>query len=157
MTGDNLPADHHIVRYVKPSLVEDETVDGSAFLLRPDEDGLSVNWLEAFGYDDKNRQLSEVRRLLRLRPARNGRFAKLNVGVTKRHISEVVEELGIVEAPRTSTDEFEADPSHAEIITLKELTKGITIYPENRSHWRALLFHVAIHAAPAKAIVLARI
>ena len=32
MTGDNLPDDHHIVRYVKPSLVEEGIVDGSAFL-----------------------------------------------------------------------------------------------------------------------------
>jgi hypothetical protein len=118
MTGENLPDDHHIVRYVKPSLVEEETVDGSAFLLRPDEPGLSVNWLEAFGGNDENHQLSEVRRLFRLRLASNGRFAKLNVGATKRHVSEVVEELGIIEAPLAPTDEFEADPSHAEIIGL---------------------------------------
>jgi hypothetical protein len=118
MTGDNLPDDHHIVRYVKPSLVEGEAVDGSAFLLRPDEPGLSVNWLETFGGNDENHQLSEVRRLFRLHLASNGRFAKLNVGATKRHVSEVVGELGIIEAPRPSTDEFEADPSHAEIIGL---------------------------------------
>ena len=72
MTGDNLPDDHHIVRYAKPSLVEGEAVDGSAFLLRPDEPGLSVNWLEAFGGNDENHQLSEVRRLFRLKLSRNG-------------------------------------------------------------------------------------
>ena len=122
MTGDNLPGDHHIVRYVKPSLIEDEAVDGSAFLLRPDELGLSVNWLEAFGYDDEDRQLSEVRRLFSLRLSRNGRFAKLNVGAIKRYVSEVmeelgiVEELGIIEKPCPPTDKFDADPSHAEII-----------------------------------------
>jgi len=122
MTGDNLPDDHHIVRYVRPSLVEDETVDGSAFLLRPGENGLSVNWLEIFGVSDENSQLSEVRRLLRLEPAKNGRFAKLNVGETKRYVSESVEELGteleIIEAPLPPSDGFEADPSHAEIIGL---------------------------------------
>lgn len=118
MTGDNLPDDHHIVRYVKPSLVEEGIVDGSAFLLRPDEPGLSVNWLEAFGGNDEDHQLSEVRRLFRLKLSRNGRFAKLKVGVTKRHVSEVLEELGIIEAPRPPTDEFEADPSHAEIVGL---------------------------------------
>ena len=122
MKGDNLPDDHHIVRYVKPSLVDDETVDGSAFLLRPDENGLSVNWLEIFGGNDEHRQLSEVRQLLRLEPAKNGRFAKLNVGVTKRYVSESVEELEIeleiIENPQPPTDEFEADPSHAEVIGL---------------------------------------
>ena len=118
MTGDSLPDGHHIVRYVKPTLVEDEIVDGSAFLLRPDENGLSVNWLEAFGYDDEDRQLSEVRRLSRLKLAKNGRFAKLNVGETKRHVSETVEELGIIEAPLAPTAEYEADPSHAKITGL---------------------------------------
>ena len=122
MTGDTLPDDHHIVRYVKPSLVEEETVDGSAFLLRPGENGLSVNWLEIFGGNDEHNQLSEVRQRLRLEPAKNGRFAKLNVGETKQYVSESVEELGaelgIIEAPLPPSDGFEADPSHAEIIGL---------------------------------------
>ena len=122
MTGDNLPDDHHIVRYVKPSLVEDEAVDGGAFLLRPDENGLSVNWLEIFGGNDEHSQLSEVRQLLRLEPAKSGRFAKLNVGETKRYVSESAEELGtelgIIEAPLPPSDGFEADSSHAEIIGL---------------------------------------
>ena len=140
MTGDSLPDGHHIVRYVKPTLVEDEIVDGSAFLLGSDQQGLSVNWLEAFGYDDESRHLSEVRRLSRLRLARNGRFAKLNVGETKRLVSEVVEELGIIEAPLAPTDEFEVDPSHAEITGLPpeesdeamlvgDLIAGCVIYP----------------------------
>ena len=80
MTGYNLPNDSHIVRYVKPSLIDDEIVDGSAFVLRNEEIGLSVNWLEAFGDDDHFIQLNEVRRVSRLRLSTNGRFAKLNVG-----------------------------------------------------------------------------
>ena len=52
MMGIDLPAGDQIVRYVKGSLIqEDGTVDGSDFRLRPhrpDETGLSVNWLEAF-------------------------------------------------------------------------------------------------------------
>ncbi len=126
MTGDQIPDAHHIVRYVRPTLVDGEAVDGSAFLLRSNEERLSVNWLEVFGGNDEHRQLGEVRRLFRLRLARNGRFAKLNVGATKQYVSEAAEELGIVaaeelgvvEAPLSPTDEFEADPSHAEIIGL---------------------------------------
>ena len=60
MTGNELPEDGHVVRYVRPSLVEDETVDGSALLLRKGEATLSVNWLEAFGGDDQHHQLREV-------------------------------------------------------------------------------------------------
>lgn len=121
MTGYNLPNDSHIVRYVKPSLIDDEIVDGSAFVLRNEEIGLSVNWLEAFGDDDHFIQLNEVRRVSRLRLSTNGRFAKLNVGETKRRVSMAAKEAGtsvvldMSEAPLACTAEFEADPSHAKI------------------------------------------
>lgn len=83
MMRNDLPSDDHIVRYVKPSMIqEDGTVDGSDFRLRstkPDEVGLSVNWLEALG-PGKAHQLAEVRRLCRLRLRPSGRFAEMNVG-----------------------------------------------------------------------------
>ena len=72
MTGKNLPDDHHIVRYVRPTLIEDGTVDGGAFVLRTDELGLSVNWLEILGGTDHHQQVDEVRRLSRLGLARRG-------------------------------------------------------------------------------------
>ena len=82
MKGNDLPADDHVVRYVKPSMIlEDGVVDGSDFrvrAVRPDETGLSVNWLEAFP-GKKEHRLNEVRRLFRLRVRPNGRFAELNV------------------------------------------------------------------------------
>lgn len=124
MTGNELPNDNHVARYVRPSLIHDEAVDGSAFLLRPGENGLSVNWLEVLGGNNLHRQLDEVRRLFRLTLSRNGRFAKLNVGETKRHVSEGAEDAGISTMlrvsgkPLTRTAEFEADPSHAEITGL---------------------------------------
>ena len=123
-SGDQIPDNNHVVRYVKPSLVDDETVDGSAFVLRKVETTLSVNWLEAFGDDNQEHQLNEVRRLFRLQLPRSGRFAKLNVGETKRHVLEYVEEtgvaagIGIAAAPLDPTDEFEADPSHAAVTGL---------------------------------------
>ena len=124
MTGNELPEDGHVVRYVRPSLVEDETVDGSAFVLRKGEATLSVNWLEAFGGDDQHHQLRLVRRLFRLQLAKTGRFAKLNIGETKRHVLESAEEIdvpaeiGISAAPLDPTDELEADPSHAAVTGL---------------------------------------
>ena len=115
--GDELPDHDHVVRYVKPSLVEDETIDGGAFLLRTSETALSVNWLEAFEGNQQD-QLSEVRRLCRLNLARNGRFALLNVGEAKRQVSGSMEGVGISAAPLAPMDGFEADPSHAEITGL---------------------------------------
>jgi len=124
MTGKNLPYDHHIVRYVKPTLIEEGTVDGGAFVLRADELGLSVNWLEILGGTDHHQQVDEVRRLSRLRLARRGGFAMLNVGETKRHVSDGAQKAGfqvnpsVCEAPLAAADGFEADPSHSEFTGL---------------------------------------
>ena len=121
MKRNNLPADDHIVRYVKPSMIqEDGTADGSDFRLRacrPDEKGLSVNWLEAFG-PNKVHQLSEVRRLFRLRLRASGRFAAMNVGTVLREVAEELDTLRIVHDPLEAEEGFDADPSHAEIIGL---------------------------------------
>ena len=57
--GADLPDDHHVMRYVPWSKLlkdEDENVIGflaQAFALRPNEESLSVNWLEYFGGDRK--------------------------------------------------------------------------------------------------------
>lgn len=57
--GANLPDDHHVMRYVPWSKLlkdEDDNVIGflaHAFALRPNEESLSVNWLEYFGGDRK--------------------------------------------------------------------------------------------------------
>ena len=121
MRGDDLPKDDHVVRYIKPSMIlEDGTPDGSDFRLRtskPDEVGLSVNWLEAFE-PPKTYQLSEVRRLFRLSVRPNGRFAELNVGTTLRAISEELATLRMLHDPLEAADGFDADPSHAEIVGL---------------------------------------
>ncbi len=121
MKRGDLPADDHIVRYVKPSMIqEDGTADGSDFRLRasrPDEKGLSVNWLEAFG-SKKDRQLSEVRRLFRLRLRPSGRFAEMNVGTVLREVAEELDTLRIVHDPLESEGSFDPDPSHVEIIGL---------------------------------------
>lgn len=121
MTSNDLPADDHIVRYVKPSMIkEDGSADGSDFRLRlhrPDESGLSVNWLEVFGSEKAN-QLAEVRRLSRITLRPRGRFAELNVGTVTGRITEELSTLRIVHAPLEAGYGHEADPSHAEIIGL---------------------------------------
>ena len=121
MKPGDLPAGDQIVRYVKPSMIqEDGTADGSDFLLRsarPDETGLSVNWLEAFG-QGKVHQLGEVRRLCRLHLRPNGRFAEMNIGTVIREVAKEVDTLRVIHDPLEATEGFDADTSHAEIIGL---------------------------------------
>lgn len=121
MNRENLPSGDHIVRYVKPSMIqEDGSADGSNFLLRsamPGETGLSVNWLEVLG-QGKVYQLDEVRRLCRLQLKSNGRFAEMNVGTVLRQVAEELDSLHIIHDPLDAEEEFDADPSHAEIVGL---------------------------------------
>jgi hypothetical protein len=121
MKGDDLPADDHVVRYVKPStILEDGTPDGSEFCLRvsrPDDEGLSVNWMEAFE-PPKTQQLSEVRRVFRLSVRPNGRFAELHVGTVLRVVPEELATLRILHDPLEAGHGFAADPSHGEIVGL---------------------------------------
>ena len=128
MKRENLPTGSHIVRYVKPSMIqEDGTADGSDFRLRsarPEEAGLSVNWLEVFG-PDKVRQIDEVRRLCRLHLRPNGRFAEMNVGTIIHQVATELDSLRIIHDPLEATDGFDADPSHAEITGLPESSETL--------------------------------
>ena len=59
MTGKDLPDEDHVVRYVRPNLIDNGVVSGVAFCLRENETGLSVFWLEVecrsvFAKTDRN-------------------------------------------------------------------------------------------------------
>ncbi len=111
MKRSNLPTGDQIVRYVKPSMIrEDGTADGSDFRLRPtrpDETGLSVNWLEAFKLD-KPHQLEEVRRLSRMDLRLNGRFTELNVGTIIHKVTKELKALRIIHDPLEAKEGFDA-------------------------------------------------
>ena len=85
MKGREIREDQRVARYVRPRLVHSTGhADPEAFVLRTSddgtpEDGLSVNWLDAFPGGTRS-QLKEVTRCLRLKVTRNGRFAEFVVG-----------------------------------------------------------------------------
>ena len=115
MRGDLLPNDDHVVRYVRPGLIDGEEVTGTAFHRREGEIALSINWLDYFRNQPKEQQLREVRRLFGLQVSPNGRFAELTVGQTRRHLADELEALKFVEDPLTADPENgdDEDPSHA--------------------------------------------
>jgi hypothetical protein len=87
MTGDHLPEQDHVSRYCKPkTLGEDDQPSRTSFMLRPDDDYLSVNWLEYFGDIGRQEQLTEIRRHITLTLAATGKFAILNVGKALQHV-----------------------------------------------------------------------
>lgn len=118
MTGDRLADRDHVVRYVIPSKVQEGgRVDGTAFQRRVGEDAVSVNWLEAFPAG-KDEQIEAVRQVFRLRRARNGRFAELQVGEVRRYLLAEAIEMTAVQRPLSAEGDFPADPSHAELTGL---------------------------------------
>ena len=111
----DLPDESHVVRYAAPRHIHDDgSVDGYIFRLRPQESGLSVNWLEYFSQLTKPQQLEQVRQLSRLNLRRNGRFAELSVDLARRELLD----LAFRHRPLEATDQYPADPSHSEIIGL---------------------------------------
>ena len=119
MTPSDLPNDSHVVRYVKPTHVrEDGSIDGENFRLSINSSPLSVNWLEYFRGRNKEQQLREVRKLIRLSLRPNGRFAELNVGTTIRDLELLLPTLRFVHSPSEATPRYDADPSHSEILGL---------------------------------------
>ena len=111
--GDAIPHSGHIVRYVgKMNFRDDGTVDGAAFRKKPNEPRPSVNWLEAFE-GTTAQQVARVREIFRLKIGKFARFAELHIGTIIQHSKCAV--LSVVSMPNAATDEFEADPSHAEI------------------------------------------
>ena len=119
MTAGDLPDADHVVRYARfIDLLDEGTLNCSAFQLRKAESGLSVNWLECFGDKTKSQQLDEVRRLIRLTMKRSGRLAELNVGQTRKKVDRLLDELRFIHMPLDADENFEADPSHSEIVGL---------------------------------------
>ena len=70
MSGSRLPDEDNVVRYVKPNNIDvSGKASPAAFRLRrarPDDVGLSVNWMGYHRDFDKIGQLSEIRRVSRL-------------------------------------------------------------------------------------------
>ena len=121
MTATYPPDSDNVVRYVGGSKInEGNRIDGSAFLRRPIDDGLSVNWLEFFSGLDKQQQIGEVRRLIHLSNlGATAVFAELNVGDVKQRLRDELPDVYVVNKPQPAGDDFpEPDPSHCEIMGL---------------------------------------
>lgn len=113
--GDHIPGADHVLRYIKPTQIDGDVVNGEGFLTRPGEDAASVNWIEYFDPPIEN-QVAGVRNAVRLNVARAGRLVRLNIG----HAIEYVRKndpmgliLSFVHDPLEANERFAADPSHA--------------------------------------------
>ncbi len=89
---DPIPDNDHVSRYVGGSkMTRSGRITGEAFQLHPDEEALSVNWLEYFGLGDRNAKIQEVRKVFvekgRTLQAK-AKFAVLSVGETREYVQQ---------------------------------------------------------------------
>lgn len=96
MNGDTIGDAEHVARYCGGSQVnQDGTINGAAFRLKIKngrvEDSLSVNWLEYLKLTCREKEISEIRRILKTKMkggiGSTAKIAVLNVGETRRHVS----------------------------------------------------------------------
>ncbi len=80
LKNDHLPFDNHISRYCKPKTLSEEKPTGASFMLRENEQHLSVNWLEHNGMPSREEQVAHIRKSINLQLAKTGKLAVLNVG-----------------------------------------------------------------------------
>jgi len=117
MKGDPVPDQDHICRYCSAMrCTENGQVTGTAFQPRQIEKYLSVNWLEFFHLANRQEEIREVRKILRLKLGAKAKIAVLNVGETISYVrtqSIDARNLSMLHEPE------EDDPSHSGIYGLQ--------------------------------------
>lgn len=115
--GDRVSPEEHVVRYAKPTSVEGDGVNGTAFERRlTDITGVSVTRLGMFD-PDRVRDLVEVRRVMAtaMRMKRNRRLAEIGVGDIEAVGREVGQLLQVMENTSPADLPVLANPAHAVI------------------------------------------
>ena len=118
MKGDRIPDKDHIARFCKASAVDNGEIQASAFLVRKDEESLSVNWLEFLGCPSREEELNEIRKIFakKLSITARARIAVLTVGnVCKKVLTESPDRRLI----KALHDPALGDLSHSGIYNLK--------------------------------------
>jgi hypothetical protein len=117
--GDAIPHDDHVLRHVPGTKIDAGKVQGTAFVRRAGEDGLSIWWRETVGDIPLEDQLKAIRAVIRLGMSSTHRFAELSVGDTrefvKREGAAFLTELQFEHEPLAAEGEYSEDPFHSEI------------------------------------------
>ena len=119
MKGETIPGQDHIVRLCQPKHIDEELIQASAFMLREDEESLSVNCLELLNCFSRESEITEIRTIIsrKLHIGVRARLAVLNVGETRNKVlTESLDGRNIEVLHDPSTH----DPSHSGIYNLKQ-------------------------------------
>lgn len=116
--GDPIPDSDHVIRHISPTKMINGFVDGSAFVRRKSEIGLSVEWLERAGAS-LNDQLITLRKTMRRTLKKSHRLAELQVKSTRDHVRDNTSktvDLIFAHEPLSADSQWPENPFHTEIL-----------------------------------------
>ena len=119
MKGETIPDQNHIARFCRPMQAPEGQIQATAFMLREDEESLSVNWLEFLHCSSRESEITKIRTIYSetFTVGARARIAILNVGEVRKKI--------LTESPdgrnlEVLHDPLMTDPSHSGIYNLKQ-------------------------------------
>ncbi len=119
MKGETIPDQNHIARFCRPMQISEGQIQATAFMLRADEESLSVNWLEFLNCFNRESEITKMRTIYaeKLTVGARAKTAILNVGEVRKKI--------LTKSPDGRNLEVLHDPlindlSHSEIYNLKQ-------------------------------------
>lgn len=119
MKGDKIPDQDHVARYCSPIHAPEGEIQATAFMLRPVDKSLSVNWLEYFRCLNREDEIAELRKAYsakKLSIKAKGKIAVLNVDdVCKKVLLKSPDKRKL----EVLHDPLENDPSHSGIYNFR--------------------------------------
>jgi DNA polymerase III delta prime subunit len=121
--GDPIPDEDHVTRFCQRSRISKNGIpQATAFMLRENEIGLSVNWLEIFALSNRQEEINRIRQVYatymkKIRP--DEKITVLNVGTFKRKVQQETEDnraLMVISDPTNLNDPID---SHCEILNMR--------------------------------------
>jgi hypothetical protein len=118
MKGEIIPDNDNIARFCLPSKIDNGQIQATAFMLRQNEESLSVNWLESLKCSNRESEITQIREIYskRFTVKPLAKITVLNVGKVRKEVRKKSPDgrnLEVLHEP------LEDDPSHSGIYNLK--------------------------------------
>jgi len=126
MKGDTIPDSDNIARFCKPTTAPKGEIEATAFMLRENEESLSVNWLEILNCTNRDSEIRELQRIYSQtfrKVSSNARIALLNVGEIRDVVRTESQDHRNIEVLHDPIPD--GDQSHSEIHNLKQDNESI--------------------------------
>jgi hypothetical protein len=109
-----IPDSNHVARYCKPTTVENNEILATAFLMRPIDGSLSVNWLEYLKLSTREKEISKIQDVYnkKLKVSPMSRIAVVNVGLAREKVFSESDDRRNIQFKHDPSKE---DPSHSGI------------------------------------------